>query len=78
MDFTPIFELLITLWSSAETLLAILGTLLVAGTAVDTALPERDLFGKLYAIPLLGSLLKQIKRFSPLNTRDSDKNNKLQ
>ena len=48
----------------------VLGALVVVGTAVDAVIPdEKDggFMAKALAIPILGSILKAVKKFSPFN-----------
>ena len=69
MDFMLILEYLVELVPALANILAILGAVVTVGTVVDTLLPEekQGFMSKFYDIPVLGDILKAVKRFSPFN-----------
>lgn len=57
-------------FSFAPTVLVWLGGLVVVGTIVDKIVPDtydKGFMSKLYNMPILGSLLKALVRFSPFS-----------
>jgi uncharacterized membrane protein len=70
MDFSIILTYLITLAPWVQYVIMGLGSLVVIGTAVDKMFVQFDFMDKLYAIPVLGDLLKALAKFSPFNTRE--------
>ena len=76
MDYEPILQYLITLSPKVELALMILGSLVIIGMIVDKMIPdEKDggFMSKILSIPLLGDLLKHLKRYSPLNIKEDEK-----
>ena len=75
MEFGPILDYLATLTPWAIYVLTGLGALVIIGTAVDSIVPDEQDHGfmkKIMAIPVLGSLLEALKRFSPFNIKDKE------
>ena len=50
----------------------ILGSLVIIGTVVDALSPKIEFMEKILAIPVLGDVLKALKRFSPFNVKDKE------
>lgn len=75
MEFAPILEYLATLAPWAPTVLAILGSLVVILTIVDKVVPDEKDNGfmkKLLDIPVVGKLLKDLRRFSLFRAKKDD------
>lgn len=73
MEWTHVLEYLKTLAPWVEYVLIALGSLVVIGTGVDAIIPDEKDHGfmkKLYAVPVLGELLKALAKFSPFNVRE--------
>lgn len=67
MDLTPILDGLAASLPLAKMILQILGTLVLVGSAYVAITPSKSddaWFAKLEAIPLLGSLLVALQKFS--------------
>jgi len=72
-----VWELLTNLlgenWKSGGYFLMILGFLVAFCTALDAVIPDskdKGWFKKVLKVPILGSLLLFLKRFSPLNVKE--------
>ena len=68
-----VLDFLLTLSPVVGTVFAVIGGLAVVGTAVDAAIPDEKDGGfmkKLLEKPIIGDLLKALKRFSPFNVKD--------
>lgn len=79
MDFTPVFDFLIAQFPVSQLILSILGALVVVATVIDSLVDDSKDHGfskKLLSIPILGELLKQVKRFSPFNVKEEPKEEK--
>lgn len=73
MDWTPVLDFLNTLAPWVSYIFMGLGAAVVVGTVVDNLIPDekdKGFMKKIMAIPVLGSLLEALKRFSPFNTKD--------
>lgn len=73
MDWTPVFDFFISLAPWVKYLFLGLGAAVVIGTTVDTLIPDetdKGFMKKIMAIPVLGSLLEALKKFSPFNTKN--------
>ncbi len=72
MDWTPVFDFLISLAPWVSYVFIALGSLVVVGTAVDSIIPDekdKGFMKKILDIPILGDLLKALTRFSPFNIK---------
>ena len=72
MDWTPVFDFLLGLAPWVQYVLIGLGSVVVIGTAIDAAVDDTVDHGfmkKVMAIPVLGSFLEALKRFSPFNVK---------
>jgi hypothetical protein len=70
MDLTLALDYLVTLAPWVANVFMFLGGLVVVGTAVDKVVPDekdKGFMKKLLAVPVLGSVLEALKRFSPFN-----------
>ena len=68
-----ILEFLMTLGNTAQYIIMGLGGIVVIVTAVDTAIPDdidKGFMKKLLDKPIIGDLLRALKKFSPFNTKD--------
>lgn len=75
MDISFILDYIVSLAPWASNAFMALGALVVIGTAVDSIIPDEKDGGfmtKLMAIPVLGSLLAAVKRFSPFNVKPKE------
>ncbi len=57
-------------WSWAPMALAWLGGVVVAGTIIDKLVPDtydKGFMSKLYNLPIIGTILKSLVRFSPFS-----------
>lgn len=73
MDWTPVFDFLIGLAPWVQYVLIGLGSVVVIGTAIDAAIDDtvdKGFMKKVMAIPVLGSFLEALKRFSPFNVKE--------
>ena len=73
MDWAPIFDWIMGMAPWAGYALAFLGGLVVFGTFVDQIIPDEKDGGfmkKLFSIPILGSFLEAVARFSPFNVKE--------
>ncbi|MDB4330188.1 hypothetical protein N9948_00475 [bacterium] len=73
MDWTPILAYLQGVAPWATNALMILGTLVLIGTVVDAMVDDekdKGFMKKALALPLVGSLLNHLKKFSPFNVKD--------
>lgn len=76
MDWSPVLEFLKTLAPWVQYVFIALGSLVVIGTGVDAIVPDEKDHGfmtKLFAIPVVGDLLKALSKFSPFNVREDKK-----
>lgn len=72
MDWVYILEFLKGLTPWALNVLTALGTVAVLGTGIDAMVDDKvdkGFMKKLMAIPMLGSLMEALKKFSPFNYR---------
>jgi len=72
-SWDPILNFFLTSAPWAGLVLKILGSIVVVGTFVDHLIPDEKDGGfmtKLLSIPVLGSILGAITRFSPFNISD--------
>lgn len=70
MEWLAILDYIKTLAPWASYVFIGLGSLTVIGTAVDSVIPDEKDGGfmkKLMAMPVLGSLLQDLAKFSPFN-----------
>lgn len=75
MDFSFILDYLLTLAPWVGQAFMVLGALVVIGTAVDSVIPDEKDGGfmtKALSLPIIGSLLSAIKRFSPFNIKPKE------
>lgn len=73
MDWTPVFAFLMGLAPWVNYVLLGLGSLVIIGTAIDSVVDDtvdKGFMKKLMAIPVLGSFLEALKRFSPFNVKE--------
>jgi len=73
MDWTPVLDFLLTLTPWMGYLFMALGALVTIGIMVDSMIDDekdKGFMKKILAIPLLGDILKGLKRFSPFNTKE--------
>lgn len=70
MDFSVITTFLSGLAPWVPLVFKILGALVVIATVVDQLWEKVNFMDKVFNIPILGSFLSFITRFSPLNVRD--------
>lgn len=73
MDWTPILTYLATLAPWVGYLFAGLGVITVIGTAIDQLIPDEKDHGfmkKVMNIPVLGTLIESLQKFSPFNFKD--------
>ena len=73
VDWAPIFEYLGGLVSWAPIALSGLGTLVVVETFIDSVVPDEKDGGfmkKAMGVPVLGSFLGALSRFSPFNVKN--------
>ena len=73
MDWTPVFNFLLGLAPWVQYVLLGLGSIVVIGTAIDAAVDDtvdKGFMKKAMAIPVLGSFLEALKRFSPFNVKE--------
>lgn len=71
MDWQSLIDALSNFgWLWFPTALQILGTVVIVATAVDTMLTKIDFMNKVFEVPVLGSFLKFVVKFSPLNFKD--------
>lgn len=73
MEVTQILNFLVSKWPVAELVLQVLGALVVAGyvyVKVSASQSDDALLKKLEAMPLVGSLLKALMAFSPVQRKD--------
>lgn len=73
MDFDSVLLMLAALGPAVKWSLVVLGSFVVIGTGIDSVIPDEKDGGfmkKLYAVPLLGLLLKAMAKFSPFNVRE--------
>lgn len=70
--FDPILAWLIGLWPMTQTILMVLGSLVVAGQTYIAVTPSQDddaWYAKLEAIPLVGGLLKSLAKFAVIQRK---------
>jgi hypothetical protein len=70
MDLNVIFDYALTLAPWVANVFAVLGGAVVVGTAIDAAIPDekdKGFMKKILEIPVLGSVLKGLSKFSPFN-----------
>lgn len=73
MDWSIILSYVATLGSWVPNLLMILGTIVVIGTGIDKMTKDKGAFAaKVLAVPILGSLLSGLSKFSPFNYNESN------
>jgi len=73
MDWAPILAYLQGIVPWASTVLMGLGAIVVIGTVIDSVIPDEKDGGfmkKAFALPLVGTLLLALKKFSPLNVKE--------
>ena len=73
MDWVPFFNFLLTFSPVVSTILMVLGALVTLGILVDAMVDDKKDKGfmkKLLAKPILGDMLRALKRFSPFNIRE--------
>jgi hypothetical protein len=73
MDINFVLDYALTLAPWVANVFAVLGALTVVGTTVDALVDDSKDGGfmkKILAIPVLGSVLNAMKKFSPFNTKD--------
>lgn len=73
MDWTPVFDFLSGLAPWVQYVLLGLGSVVVIGTAIDAVVDDKvdgGFMKKIMAIPVLGSFLEALKRFSPFNIKE--------
>ena len=73
MDWTPVIDFLNTLAPWVQYIIMGLGAIVVIGTFIDSVIPDEKDHGfmkKIMDIPVLGDLLKTLKKFSPFNTQN--------
>lgn len=73
VDFSGLFEYLKTLNPIVSTILQIIGSICVIASVVDKIIPDdkdRGFFGKILSIPILGSLVRALIKFSPFNYKE--------
>lgn len=69
-DWSAIFSFLTNIYPSISNTLMILGSIVVIGTGLDYMIPDTKDNGfmkKVLAIPILGSFLSALTKFSPFN-----------
>lgn len=74
MDMDLILSYAQTLAPWVSNVFTVLGCIVVVGTTVDSLVDDSKDGGfmkKILAIPVLGSILNHMKKFSPFNTKDS-------
>jgi amino acid permease len=72
MEWSAILDYAKTLAPWVQYVFVGLGSLVVIGTAVDSVIPDEKDGGfmkKVMAIPVLGSFLQAVAKFSPFNVR---------
>lgn len=70
VDFSGLLDYINTLHPIVNIVLTILGSLVVVGSAVDKIIPDemdKGFMGKILGVPILGSILKALQKFSPFN-----------
>ena len=75
MDITFVLDYLVGLAPWVKQAFMALGSIVVIGTAVDSVVPdEKDggFMAKAMALPVVGSVLNALKRFSPFNIRPKE------
>lgn len=73
MDWTPVFAFLTGLAPWVNYVLIGLGSLVIIGTGIDAMVDDtvdKGFMKKIMAIPVLGSFLEALKRFSPFNIKE--------
>jgi len=73
VDWVPFFNFLLTFSPVVSTILMVLGALVTLGILVDAMVDDKKDKGfmkKLLAKPILGDMLRALKRFSPFNIRE--------
>lgn len=70
MDFDALYALGLGLLPKLADIMIVLGSLVVIGTGVDKALVNVAFMDKIFAIPVLGGLLKWTTKFSPFNVKE--------
>lgn len=72
MDWTPVFDFLLTLSPVVGYVFMGLGALVTVGIFVDSVVDDekdKGFMKKIMAMPILGDILVGIKRFSPFNVK---------
>ena len=75
MDFSTVLDFLVAQFPVLNLIFVVLGALVVVGTVVDSLVDDKIDGGfskKILAIPVLGSILNALKRFSPFNIKDKE------
>lgn len=75
MDWSFVVDYLMSLAPWVEYVFVALGTLVLMGTVVDSMVPDekdKGFMKKILELPMIGSLLSFLTRFSPFNIK-SDK-----
>jgi hypothetical protein len=70
MDLNVVLDYLVTLAPWVQNVFAVLGGVVVAGTAIDAVIPDekdKGFMKKILEIPVVGAVLKGLKKFSPFN-----------
>jgi hypothetical protein len=73
MEINEVLQFLLSSFPKLEMVFVVLGLLVTIGTVVDQLLPKVSFMDKLFNIPFLGSVLKALTRFSPLNVKEDKK-----
>ena len=75
MDWTPVFDFFTTLAPWVQYLFMGLGSLVVAGTFIDSVIPDetdKGFMTKAFAIPIIGDVLRGMAKFSPFNVKEKN------
>jgi hypothetical protein len=72
MNFEELLVFLVAQFPILNMIFMILGSLVIIGTVVDALSPKIEFMEKILAIPVLGDVLKALKRFSPFNVKDKE------
>ena len=71
MDWSVVVSYLATLSPVISNIMIILGTIVVIGTGIDKMTKDKGAIAtKILAIPILGSLLSALTKFSPFNYKE--------
>jgi hypothetical protein len=73
MNFEEVLVFLVAQFPVLNMIFMILGSLVIIGTVVDALSPKLDFMDKILSVPVLGDVLKALKRFSPFNIKEQEK-----